>query len=366
MRILLVSPSMQAGGAERVLTLLASGLAARGHDVMLAAPPGVRDADLVTVSHVRADLHDRGRSLGGMVRTAVELAATIRRLRPDVIHAQNPRAAAIAGGASRLAAPRGRAPVLATFHGVLPFEYARSVRLLRAADHVACVSEDLRQGIISAGLPAARASVIYNAVEPARPLDERRRAALDAELNLDGIPVAAIVARIVPAKAHGRFVRAARVAAASLPSVRFLVVGEGPLRARTEAQVRECGLSDRIVFTGERADARALIARADVLVCSSDSEGMSIAVLEAMAAGTPVLSTDVEGMHELLGEGAGELVALDDGDALGTRLAKLLQDRERRTAMGAAGQRLIEARHSSAAMTEAYERRYGLLAATSF
>jgi glycosyltransferase involved in cell wall biosynthesis len=363
MRILLVSPSMQAGGAERVLTLLAAGLVEHGHDVTLAAPRGARDADLVGVPHGRVVIRDHGRTLGGGAITTAELAAATRRLRPHLVHAQNPRAAAMASVATRLAAPRERPPVLATFHGVLPAEYVRAAGLLRRADHVACVSQDLREAILAAGLPAGQASVIYNAVEPARPLSRQRCAALDRELGLRGAPVAAIVARIVPPKAHDRFVRATRVTAERVPSARFLIVGEGPLRSQTEAQVRASGLSDSVVFTGERADARELIARADVLVCSSDSEGMSIAVLEAMAAGTPVLSTDVQGMRELLAEGAGEIVPLDDGGALGERLAELLLDPKRCSAMGAVGQRSIEAKHSSAAMTGAYERRYRRLTA---
>jgi glycosyltransferase involved in cell wall biosynthesis len=85
---------------------------------------------------------------------------------------------------------------------------------------------------------------------------------------------------------------------------------------------------------------------------------LSIAALEAMAAETPVLSTDVQGMRELLGGGAGEIVPLDDGSALGDRLAELLADPGRRGAMGGAGRELIESKHSSAAMTDAYEQRY--------
>jgi glycosyltransferase involved in cell wall biosynthesis len=355
--VMLASPSMQPGGAERVLTLLAGDLAAHRHRVALIAPPGPRDRDLADVPHVRLPLRDRGRT-AGMAWEAFELARAIRRLDPDVVHVQNPRLAGIAGIAARLARPSKRPPVLATFHGVLPSEYAAAARLLALTDHVVCVSEDLRKQLISAGFRGRRASVIYNAVEPVEPLRPELRDSIDAEMGLSGAPVAAIVARIVPQKAHTRFVRAAAIAAERVPGARFLIVGEGPLRAQVEAAVNADRLADRVIFTGVRSDARQLIERADVLVFSSDWEGLSIAALEAMAAGTPVLSTDVQGMRELLSSGAGEIVPTDDGTALGESLVKLLLDPAKRAAMSAAGKALVEARHTVRAMSGAYEQRY--------
>lgn len=362
LNVMLVSPSMQAGGAERVLTLLACELSARGHHVCLAAPRGPRDRDLEGVPHARIDLHDRGRTLGLALET-IELARAIRRVRPAIVHAQNPRLAAMTRVAAMLAGPQKRTPVLATFHGVLPSEYGGAARLLRIADHTVCVSSDLREQIMAAGLASEKTSVIYNAVERIEPLDTPQRESIDAELGLDGAPVAAVVARIVPQKAHDRFVRAAAVAVARVPSLRLLVIGDGPLRAQTEAAVKACGLTESFIFTGVRSDARRLIERADVLVFSSDWEGMSIAALEAMAAGVPVLSTDVQGMRELFASGAGEVVPLDEGLALGERLADLVLDRQRRQTMGAAGLALIDSRHTASAMTDAYESRYRRLLA---
>jgi glycosyltransferase involved in cell wall biosynthesis len=330
----------------------------------LIAPPGPRDEDLEHVPHVRLPLRDRGRTAGVAIET-VELARAIARVRPDVLHAQNPRLAAIASIAAAFGARRKRPHVLATFHGVLPSEYAQAARLLRLADHVVCVSKDLQDQLLAAGFPAEKTSVIYNAIEPVEPMSAALRSQIDAELGLQGAPVAAIVARIVPQKAHARFVAAVVVAAARVPSARFLIVGDGPLRTQTEAAVRAQGLGTNVVFTGVRTDARRLIERADVLVFSSDWEGLSIAALEAMAAGTPVLSTDVQGMRELFVSGAGEVVALDAGNVLGQRLADLLLDPPRGARMGAAGRALIQERHTIGVMTDAYERRYRELISAS-
>jgi glycosyltransferase involved in cell wall biosynthesis len=318
----------------------------------------MRDADLEGVPHVRIAVDDHRRALSGAAATARQIAGAVRRVRPDVVHAQNVKAAGTALLATR-AAGRRRPPVLATFHGVLPAEYRRAAAVLGRTAHVVCVSEDLRARLLAAGVAPERASVIHNAVEPAGAPAPEHRAVLDAELSLpDGAPVVAIVGRLVPQKAHLRFLQAARLVADAVPEARMLVVGDGELRDEIRGRRDALGLADHVVMTGARADARDLIARADVLVFSSDWEGLSIAALEGLAAGTPVLATDVQGMRELLSTGAGAVVPLDDGTALGAALVALLRDPARRAAMGAAGRDLIASRFALDAMVDAYERRY--------
>jgi glycosyltransferase involved in cell wall biosynthesis len=364
MKILLTSPSMQAGGAEQVVTMLAAGLASRGHSVGLAAPAGVRDRDLLDVPHARLPLDDHGRAVTGAARTATQLASAVRRFSPDIIHAQNVKASVTARAAALASFPRKRPAVLATFHGVLPVEYRRAARLLRAADHTACVSSDLRRNIVEAGLRERRTSLVRNAITPSTPLSQAVRAELDTELGLAGAPVVAVVGRLVPQKAHERFVLAARHVSERLPAARFLIVGEGPRRGEIEDLVAVAGLTEQVRFTGMRPDARQIIARANLLVFSSDWEGLSIAALEALAAGTPVVSTDVQGMRELLVDSAsGTVVSIDDGRALGERVLQLLHDEPALNAMGDAGKRLIAEEYSVETMIETYEDLYERLGA---
>jgi glycosyltransferase involved in cell wall biosynthesis len=119
-----------------------------------------------------------------------------------------------------------------------------------------------------------------------------------------------------------------------------------------------------VTFTGAVPDARPLIAGADVMVISSDSEGQSIATLEALAAGTPVVSTPVSGMTGLLGGGAGVVVADFAPETLATAIAALVQDPAQRTRMGAIGAKLVRAHYSADVMVDAYERRYRALTPT--
>jgi glycosyltransferase involved in cell wall biosynthesis len=331
----MVSPSLGIGGAERMLVLLARGLTDRGHDVVVAAPRGPRDAELAAPVR-RVVLPEHGRSPVAALRWSGGLARALRRLRPDVVHAHNPKATAEAVLAARVA---GRPRVLATFQGGLPAEYGAVTRLFRLADHVTCVSRELADGLVAHGLPAARVTIVPNGVvvPPTAPRDRG-----------SGRPLVVAVGRLVPQKNHERLLLAAR----RVPQARFEIVGDGPLRARLEARARELGVD--VGFTGVRDDAPALMAAADLVAFSSDWEGLSLAALEALAVGTPVVSTPVEGMREL------PVVVTEsfDADELGDAIAALLADAPRRAELAAAGRRLVADRYSADAVVAQYERVY--------
>ena len=287
-----------------------------------------------------------------MVEGVARLADTIRQTRPAVVHAHNPRVSALAALAARLARGPRRPPVLATFHGVRHAEYRAAGVLLRGADAVTCVSEDLAAGLRAAGLAAHR--VVPNSSPLPAPVEH---AALDAELGLGGAPVVAAVGRLVEQKNHARFLAAAAEVAAVRPDARFLIVGDGPLRGALEAQVATLGLGERVTLTGVRHDVPAVLARADLVVFSSDWEGLPLVALEALAASTPVLSTPVEGMRELPVPWCPRTRSGERG------IVDLLADPARLAALGASGREHVAAHYSVAAMLDAYEALYAELSA---
>ena len=211
--------------------------------------------------------------------------------------------------------------------------------------------------------PDIRPVVIPNSVPAAPPVDGR-------EDRGDGGPSVALVGRVVPLKDVLTFLRACRLVAAERPETSFVVIG--PLdhdpdyagRAREEALA--LGLGDRVRFTGQ-ADAGHWYPRLDVVVLTSVSEAQPLALLEAMAAGVPVVSTAVGGCPELVrpgpaGSAAGLLTPVASPSATAAAVLVLLADPARRARMGEAGSARSRARHAPAHMLTAYRSLYSRLA----
>jgi glycosyltransferase involved in cell wall biosynthesis len=147
-----------------------------------------------------------------------------------------------------------------------------------------------------------------------------------------------------------RFLEAAALVG---PGVRFLLVGDGPLRGELEAR------AGAVTLTGVRHDLPALLRRADLVAFSSDWEGLPLVALEALAAGTPVVSTPVEGMAELTESGAVTVIAEPSATALADAITGLLA--EPLAERGERGRQLVAERYSPAAMLAAYEALYAEL-----
>jgi glycosyltransferase involved in cell wall biosynthesis len=361
-RVLLSVAELAAGGAERMVVELAAGLRVRGDEIAVAADTGPFDRLLRDSGIERHVLPGRGRSPITAARAIRRLRVAMRAFRPDLVHSHNVKATGIAAVARMKPPRRARVPLLTTFHGVRREEYRRAAAVLRRADFVVCVSQDLVDGLAGSGLSRERMKVIRNAVPPAEPLTPSARESIDRELRLDGRPVVSMVGRLVPQKAPQRFVEAAARIAADNPDCAFLVVGDGPLRTTLDQLSRRLGVWGQFRFTGVREDARQLIARSDVLAFSSDWEGMSVVALEALAAGVPVVSTDVEGARELLADGPGVVVPRA-AEPLADAIAELLRTPSRRAEMGRIGRARIAAEYSVAGMVTAYRELYAELAA---
>jgi glycosyltransferase involved in cell wall biosynthesis len=357
-RVLMIVTLGEVGGAQAYVASLLPALAesfevtvaAHGGEFVrrAAARAGVR---FVSLRHVRRPINP-WRDLAGFA----ELVRLIRRLRPQIVHASSSKA----GVLGRLAAFAAGVPVrIFTVHG-----WAFSARsglasaAYRWADHVAsrattmtiCVSEHERLRGIGAGTCRPdRTTVIPNAVDVA---------AAPRAMHERPLPRLVAVGRLKAPKDFSTLVRAVAVLSPeSFDDV--LIVGEGPDRPELERALSFRGLDRRIRLLGERADVPALLADADVFVLSSRSEGLPLSVLEAMAAGLPVVASDVGGVHELVvGGETGLLVRPGDPDELAAALRALLADRELRRRLGDAGRARAEALFDLASFRRAHVELY--------
>lgn len=175
--------------------------------------------------------------------------------------------------------------------------------------------------------------VDVRSISDAVPAESVRR-----ELGLEGARVVVCVGKLSRVKNHGLFLRAAALVAEGREDVVFLIVGDGPLRGELSTLAGRLGLSGRVRLAGRREDVPALLKLTDVFVMPSSSEGLPNAVMEAMAAGLPVVATRVGGIPELITDGeSGRLVAPGDAEAMARAVGELLDDRDLAERMGRAG-----------------------------
>ena len=219
------------------------------------------------------------------------------------------------------------------------------------------VSQDIAARLVRhEGIPAARIEVVYNGVAPALPCDAAERARVRASLGLhEDEFVVGTVGRLDPIKNLPMLLDAVAEAARELPALRAVLVGEGPQRPQLETRLRKAGLRPRVVMTGHRDDARALVPCFDLFALASFSEGSSVALLEAMSAGVPAAVTAVGGNPELVAHGeSGWVVPSDDRAAMTRAILEAAADGAGRARRGEAARRRFESRFTVSSMLDAY------------
>jgi glycosyltransferase involved in cell wall biosynthesis len=243
----------------------------------------------------------------------------------------------------------------------------------RAAHAVVANCEDVRQQLIREGVPARKVRTIYNGLDLARvqtPQTDRREI-----LSALKLPQAARFVTIMANmrahvwnpepfcfKDHPTFLRAAKRVAESVSDAAFIVAGEGELKEATQALARSLGIADRTFFIGRCQDVGSVLSISDVCVLSSTSEGFSNAILEYMAAGRPVVATNVGGAAEAIDHGvSGWLVPAGDHWLMGGYIITLLQDPETARAMGEHGRRIVNDKFSSQKQLQNVESLYNEL-----
>ena len=359
-RIALALESSGPGGAENVVLRLAAGLRAAGDEpVVVTMRPGwMTERAEAEGFEVWLAPQARGLAPGWVPRFALRL----RRGGIDCLHSHEFAMNVYGGAAARLVG----IPSVATIHGR---NWATGSRrrglayraLRRLGMRVVAVSRDLA-GFLAAGLPLPleAISVVHNGIPLAAPLPAAAHAAARAATRRSlGIPVDAplllAVGNLYPVKDHATLLRAA----ATLPGVSVAIAGRGEEEEKLRALAAELGLGARLHLLGLRDDVADLHRAADLFVQPSRSEGLPLAILEAMGAGLPVVATRVGGIHEAVIDGrTGRLVPPADPAALAAALRELLDAPERRAAFGRAGTARAEQEFSLRAMTDAYRALY--------
>jgi len=215
--------------------------------------------------------------------------------------------------------------------------------ICRLADCVLVNADAIRQKLIEQAYDSEKIVVIRNGIPRSKFVKARRSAALRRELGVSPeAPLVAVFSRLNRMKGIEYFIDAAPGIAAKVPSARFLVVGDGTIRASLEERASRLGIRERMIFTGFRNDVPDLLAEVAVSVLPSLSEGTSNTLLESMAAGVPVVATRVGGNPEVIEDGvSGLLVPPSDASGLASAIERLLQNHSLASKLGAAGRQRV-------------------------
>ncbi len=340
------------GGGEKWTLLLLQALAGRGHDVHLF----VRDDGMVERARDFDVPASVGR-LGGqiMVAGAFRFARQLRDYRPDALLLSTFKKVWLGG----MAAHRARVPRVVSRIGLdtdLPRRsWTYRVAYRRWIDAVVVNADGIRTPFLAdmPGYETERVATVYDGVRigDVPPQAEARRA---LDLPADR-PVVGTVTRLSIQKRIDRLLEAV----ALLPDVHLVLAGTGELEARMKARAARPDLAGRVHFLGFRRDVERVLASFDVFALTSDKEGMANAMLESLAAGVPVVSTDVSGAREALGadqEGQTAGIVVDPSvEAVAAGLREVLEDGARRGAMAAEALRRARERFDFERMVDAWE-----------
>lgn len=243
----------------------------------------------------------------------------------------------------------------------------------RFAHAIIANCEEVRHQLIKEGVSARKVRTVYNGIDPARVrVGQAQRREILEKLHLpQSARFVTIVANMrahirqsepICLKDHPTFLRAAQRVQQKIPDAAFIVAGEGELEDMTRELARMLGIGDRTFFIGRCEDIGSVFSISDVCVLSSRAEGFSNAILEYMAAGRPVVATDVGGAREAIVPGeTGYLVAAGDDRQLAAYITSLLLDRENARLMGERGKQLVYERFSTLRQLQNIESLYGEL-----
>lgn len=322
------------GGQDQLLSLL-DGLHRRGHGVHLVCQP-------------RTILMERARELGIAVYpvairseiglpSLVHLRRVIRRIRPEVLAFNTPKAILTGVLASRFSTVRARI-VFRRVNFPLHGNCFTRLKYTWGIDRIIAISESIRKQLLKGGIPPSKIQMIYEGIDLSRcPRRDR------TERPQHGPTVVGTVAHLSPEKGLHYLIEAASMIPDVKKRLRFVLVGDGVCRAELAELVRQRGLEEVVEFAGFHPETSKFMDTFDIFALPSLSEGLSSAILEAMATSLPIVATAVGGIPELVTTGDnGLLVAPGDPAALAHAIQQLADDPEGSRRMGERGRKRVE------------------------
>jgi len=353
LRTLHISTERGFRGGERQVLFLMRGLMERGHAATLIGQPDgelARRAAEAGVPVVPITMRCEADAIAFLW-----ICSTLRDHEFDIVHMHTAHAHTLGVAASVLAGVGRRVVSRRVVSPVGTGCFSR-LKYRHGVHRYVAISEAVKQVLVDAGVADERVSVVYSCLDPDEAVGQPGRSAtLRAEFGIPlDAPVVGTVGALCPPKGFRHFLDAIPAVVAVVPDARFVLVGDGNLRAALEAQAERLGLGpDRLVLTGWRDDVPDLLPMFDLFVSSSVEEGLGTSVLQAMVAGRPVVVTDAGGLPETVTDGqTGRVVRAGDALELAKAITAMLTDRPGAERMAEAGRRAVRERFTPDKMIE--------------
>lgn len=373
MNILLLNTQMERAGAQKAMLSLASGLRAHGHDIWVATmydkasciPALSKETDIHIINlEMRSPKKWAVSDIYRFFRGIIRLIRILKYNKIDVLQSFTrysnwigPIAGKISGVSVRVSSQRNSNRADSPLQLKIDAMVANS-NLVQA---MTCVSESTRKFCIEKqGMKDDKLYTIYNglASEPKLSSVDKNNAKERIYKEFGFAPenvIISMIARLYPQKGHAVLIPIIPDLLKTFPCARFLIIGSGPLRTQIERHIHEMNVSDKVILTGTRSDVEHLLDASTLLILPSLWEGMPNILLEAMAAGTPVIASDIDGCSEIISNGiTGLLVPPGDKTALKTAITHFLINPELAKQIAQNAQAIVHAEFSQETTTCRY------------
>lgn len=357
MKILYLTNHLNPGGITSYCLTLAQGMLKNGHKAYIASSGGMLSKEFLAkgIDFLPLPLKTKSELSPKIFISLYQLARFVKKEGIDLVHANSRTTQVLAQMLKFFSGVN----FVSTCHGFFKKRLSRKLYPCWGSKVIAIsrqVEQHLRDDF---KVRLEMISMVNNGIEARKAFSQEEKAAAKKNLNIDGQLAVGIVARLSDVKGHSYLIEAMAEVFKRFNQASLIIAGDGPMKKRLLAQVKNLGLEEKIIFLSADADRFQVLAASDVFVLPSLKEGLGLALMEAMACGLAVIGSDVGGIKTLIQDNEnGLLVRPADSDCLAEAIIKLLADSQLRQALGEKAKSFIEQNFPAEKMVEQTERVY--------
>ena len=360
--VLHIVEDLDVGGLEELFRIIVTGLNREKYNIFVCCiEEGGQVAQELVESGIKVDI--LGMKSYHNPFNILKLVKYIKKREIDIIHTHM----YFANSFGRIAAILAKTPIMISTAYSNYFEYKKRNILMERflsgfTDRIIAASDSIKEFTVKQeGIKPDKFKVIHDCASTEKFSKKLDSTSIRKSLGIEsGCPVVGCVARLDAVKGHAYLIQAAAKISKRNPKVKFLLVGDGPLRKELEDLTVNLGIKDKVIFAGTRRDIPEMLSAIDIFVLPSAlREGCPLSILEAMAMSKPVVASRLGGIPEEVSDGeSGILVNPKDPDSLADAIIKLFSDKDMAKSMGLAGRKIFEEKFSKEVMLKKIETLY--------